>query len=69
MENHIKMDDLGVPPFMETPIDGVQYGVSLEPEPCCPILLVFLRFFGHGLATNLPPMLRQKCLFWVDMNG
>ena len=30
MENHIKMDDLGVPPFLETPIWGYMGNISLQ---------------------------------------
>ena len=35
MENLIKMDDLGIPPFSETPIYYVFF-----PQPSCPAILI-----------------------------
>ena len=43
MENSIKMDDLGVPLFQETPIYGMQWW----------FFIISMRLYGHGMGDDM----------------
>ena len=75
MENPIKMDDLGVPLFTETPIYNLLFSKKTEPTPNRqPVLFDLLRqlhFQGEGLHSThgeSPAVTPRRLLafFWAE---